>query len=331
MTDAARFTLIRHPSSGGAVDFARDVHAGLTATPKRLPFPYFYDEEGSRLFEAICGLPEYYLTRAEAEILGRHAGAIVAPLPPSVELVELGSGSATKTRLLLDALLARRPSLRYLPIDISETMLEESARGLLADYPSLQVTAIAAEYRSGLRILQDQPRAEDSARLVLWLGSNVGNFHRPDAARFLAEVRATMALRDRLLLGADLRKERTVLERAYDDAAGVTARFNLNLLARINRELGGHFAVDQFRHLARYDEPAGRIEMYLVSERDQAARIDGLGIDLTFAAGERIHTEDSYKYSQGELAHLAAAAGFTVEDQWMDEAGRFAVSRFAPA
>src|SRR6185312_8701867 len=220
-----RWTLVE-ADKGLPSDFAADVRDGLTARNKRLSCRYFYDAEGSALFEEICALPEYYLTRAEQEILDAHAGAIVAAATPEAALVELGSGSATKTRTIIEAALAARgrgdTMVRYVPIDISRSMLLESSRALLEDYAAVEITAIAAEYRAGLRWLERQREP----KLILWLGSNVGNFARPEAARFLRGVRATMTARDRLLMGVDLRKGRAVLEAAYDDAAGVTARFS---------------------------------------------------------------------------------------------------------
>lgn len=313
-------------------DFAHDVAAGLTDRPRHLHCRYFYDEQGSLLFEQICALPEYYLTRAEAEILGRHAAELAALMPASGALVELGSGSSVKTRLLIEALLRRHGQLRYAAIDISRTMLESSARELLADYPALEMTAVAAEYRAGLALLlQDGGRAAATGpRLILWLGSNVGNFHRDEAAAFLAGVRAGMRPGDRLLMGVDLRKDRAVLEPAYDDAQGVTARFNLNLLARINRELGGDFVLDDFEHRAVYDEVLGRVEIYISSTRAQRVTVRGLGLTIDFAAGEAIHTENSYKYSLPEIVALAEAAGLYVERQWFDEARRFSENLLAP-
>ncbi|MBI3911412.1 MAG: L-histidine N(alpha)-methyltransferase [Armatimonadetes bacterium] len=307
--------------------FARDVAAGLTAHPKCLSCCYFYDHQGSLLFEEICQLEEYYLTRAEREILLARAAEIAALFPGEIALVELGSGSATKTRILIEAFLRQRGALRYVPVDISRTMLEESTLALRDEYPELEIVAVAAEYTQGLRHL-----AAESARpkLVLWLGSNIGNFDRPEAARFLRQVRETMAPCDRLLVGVDLRKEAVVLERAYDDARGVTAQFNLNLLARINREMGGHFDLAMFRHRALYDEEMGRVEMYLDSLVDQQVRIDRLGLEVSFAAGEPIHTENSYKYSGEEIQALARSAGVRIERQWFDGARRFSVNLLAP-
>jgi dimethylhistidine N-methyltransferase len=307
--------------------FARDVRAGLTGRPKRLDCCYFYDQDGSQLFDEICRLPEYYLTRAERAILSEHADEVVGRFAGPVTLVELGSGSAAKTRLLIEALLRRQPELCYVPVDICRTVLEDSAAELLRDYPSLEILAVAGEYQEGLRHLR-----ADAGRpkLVLWLGSNVGNFDRPAAAAFLRQVRQTLAAHDRMLVGIDLRKDRAVLERAYDDARGVTAQFNLNLLARINRELGGDFDLDRFRHRAVYDEEAGRVEMYLDSACDQEVTIGRLGLTVAFAAGEAVHTENSYKYSSAEIEALAAAAGLGVERQWLDGEGRFSVNLLAP-
>jgi L-histidine N-alpha-methyltransferase len=311
-------------SSGDLLtEFGRDVVAGLTASPKRLDCRYFYDAEGSALFEAICELPEYYLTRAETAILRSHAGDIAACFPGDVTLVELGSGSAVKTRLLLEAFLRSRSQLRYVPIDICRPVLEASAANLLHEFPNLEITAVAAEYHQGLQ----QLRAEaDRPKLILWLGSNIGNFDRLDAARFLGQVRAAMTAADRLLIGVDLRKDKALLESAYDDAAGVTAAFNLNLLARINRDLGGTFDLRAFQHRAVYKDVEGRIEMYLVSTRDQRVRIGRLGLEITFVAGEMVHTENSYKYSPAEIADLCAAAGLTIEHSYFDAERRFCVS-----
>jgi dimethylhistidine N-methyltransferase len=308
-------------------EFARDVRHGLRQTPKALSCRFFYDAEGSRLFEAICALPEYYLTRAERAILRNHADSIVAACPPAVTLVELGSGSAVKTRWLIEALLRRQPNLRYVPIDISPTALTDSTQQLVDDYPQLEVAAIAAEYREGLRQL---PTAAPGPKLVLWLGSNVGNFDRVEATNFLREVRQALTTDDRLLLGIDLRKDASILERAYDDRQGVTATFNLNLLARINRDLGGHFDLGAFRHRAVWNDTAGRVEMYLVSTGKQRVRIDALEMEVAFAEGEAIHTENSYKYSPEEIAALAKAIDCSIMGRWTDAEGRFSENLLAP-
>jgi L-histidine N-alpha-methyltransferase len=324
---ADRLTWIETAPQGVSDDFASSVLAGLSARPRRLSCRWLYDERGSRLFERICQQPEYYPTRAELSILRERAGEIASALPAGGALVELGSGSALKTRVLIEELIARDGALRYVPVDISRSMLETSSRALLQQYPQLEILGVAAEYRDGLRELR---RRVAGPRMVLWLGSNVGNFERPAAAAFLAEVRAGLSAADRLLLGVDLRKDKAVLERAYDDAAGVTADFDLNLLARINRELGGDFDLAGFRHRARYDERRGCVEMHLVSLREQRVRIAALELELDFAAGEDIHTENSYKYSPAEIDALADACGFEVETRWFDAERRFSLQTLRP-
>jgi L-histidine Nalpha-methyltransferase len=326
MQQTSRLRLIEGGRGRDLTALAGDVRAGLTSSPKRLPCRYFYDHEGSLLFEAICRLPEYYLPQAERESLLRGAAEIVACCPPGAVLIELGSGSATKTRILIEALLRQQAALRYIPIDISRTTLEESSQGLLRDYPALDVTAIACEYQDGLARLNGEA---DAPKLVLWLGSNIGNLDRAEAAQFLGRVGGLMSAADRLLVTIDLRKDQATLHRAYDDSRGVTARFNLNLLTRINRELGGHFDLETFRHRAVYNEEPGRIEMYLVSTRSQEVPIDVLEIEVPFGEGEAIHTEDSYKYSLSEIDALAEAADLSIERQWFDGNRRLSVNLFA--
>lgn len=316
-----RFRLVELTRGDPSAEFVSDVTAGLSAEPKQLSCRYFYDDEGSRLFEAICELPEYYLTRAETEILTRHARDIAALFEGDVTVIELGSGNAVKTRLLLEALLPGR-RVRYVPIDIWRPVLEHSAADLLRRFPLLEIVAVAAEYHEGLRQLRSE---SDRPRLILWLGSNIGNFTREEAAQFLHRVRETMTPADRLLVGVDLRKDRAILEAAYDDAAGVTAAFNLNLLARINHELGGNFDLGAFRHRAVYDKDLGRIEMYLDSTRAQSVTIGRIGLTARFEAGEAIHTENSYKYTLAEIETVATAAGLQSERYWQDAAGRFQV------
>ncbi len=319
----ARFELVR-PGEGTSIDdLAREVERGLRSTPKQIPCRFFYDEAGSRIFEEICALPEYYLTRAEDEILADRAAAIAALVPPGSDLVELGSGSAQKTSRLIRAMLARSGRLRYVPIDISRSALEASAARLLESHPELSIRAIAGEYEEGLASL-----GEDAApaRLVLFLGSNVGNLDRPGAAAFLRGIAGRLSPADRFVLGVDLRKAKGILEPAYDDARGVTARFNRNLLVRLNAELGADFDAASFRHVAYYLEEEGRIEMHLESPRACRVRIARLSMDVQLAAGERIHTEDSYKYSVAEIEALARAAGLSVLDAWTDREQRFRVT-----
>jgi dimethylhistidine N-methyltransferase len=322
-----RFRLTVDSVASTALDFERAVMLGLRDRPKSLPCRFFYDEAGSRLFEEICDLPEYYLTRAEDEILAAHAGEIAALSPRDCALYELGSGSARKTRRLIEAFLERSPKLDYAPIDISRSMLEKSSRELLESYAGLEIHALAAEYESAGRFLA----ADDRPKLVLWLGSNVGNLDRRESARFLARLADGLSSRDRLLVGVDLRKPKAILERAYDDSHGVTAKFNLNLLARINRELGGRFDLGRFRHVAFYDENEGRIEMHLESVEHHSVAIEALGMDVEFARGERIHTESSYKYALSEIEQLCRAAHLEVERGWTDSRAFFGLHLISPA
>ncbi len=304
--------------------FASDVRAGLLARPKELSCQYFYDREGSELFEQICRLREYYLTRAESEILVAHARGIAQHYPSGVSVAELGSGSSIKTRILLEALLANG-SVRYVPIDISGELLAQTTERLLLDYPGLAVDPVADDYQQGLAYFAQETVGP---KLVLWLGSSIGNLDRTSAAEFLRGVRGMLDPSDRLLVGIDLRKSPKILERAYDDEHGVTAQFNLNLLARINRELGGRFDLSTFRHRIRYDEGEGRVEMYLESQRDQVVPIAVLGEEFAFRAGERIHTENSYKYSLAEIERLARAASLRLAQRWFDRAHLFSLNLF---
>lgn len=296
------------------------VYQGLSATPKTLPPRLFYDRAGSELFEAITELPEYYPTRTEAALLEAHAEGIVRAVGEEVTLVEFGSGSSRKTRLLIEAALLRQEALQYVPIDISRAFLRDSAEALLAEYPALTVTALAGEYFDAA--LAMPPAA--GPRLILFLGSNIGNLPHAEATRFLARVRAGMSPHDRLLVGTDLVKDAAVLEAAYDDAQGVTARFNLNLLARINCELGGAFDLARFRHAAPWDAVAERIEMRLVSLGDQRVRVDDLDTEFTFADGEAIVTEWSQKYTPESFAALCAPAGLEIVGSWTDDRSWFA-------
>jgi L-histidine Nalpha-methyltransferase len=317
---------VRHLAGPESQDsLAEDVRRGLTAGRKRLSPKYFYDALGSQLFEAICLLPEYYLTRAENEIFSRRAREIVEAATVGgarVTLFELGSGSATKTRLIVEALLARQESLLYVPVDISASALEHGARALLQEHPRLRVEAYATDYHTALARLPEHFEG-DARALVLFLGSNVGNFEPEGARGLLHALRRVLRAGDSLLLGADLKKEPSALEDAYDDPLGVTAAFNLNLLARINRELGADFDPRAFRHVGRYDEREGRVEMYVESRRAQTVRVAALDLEVSFGEGERVHTEYSYKYDLAEIGDLAARTGFALARTWLDEAGRF--------
>ena len=306
----------RDPLTG----FAEDVRKGLSAQPKRFLPKYFYDELGSQLFDAICLLPEYYLTRAENEILTRYADDIVSSVSGQKTLLEMGSGSASKTRLIIEALLRRQSDLLFMPVDISATALESSSRILLQSYPRLRIEAYAADYFAGLAELAKNPRPRT---LALFLGSNISNFDRDEALRFLKALRSVLQKGDALLLGADLKKDPAILEAAYNDALGVTSAFNLNVLARISRELGGTFDLRSFRHQAFYNEEMGRIEIYIESLIKQRVRIEKLDLDVEFAAGELIHTENSYKYDKAGIAQLATQTGFELSRTWLDSQERF--------
>jgi dimethylhistidine N-methyltransferase len=322
-----RVKLIRLDGADGREEFLTEVIAGLCAEQKHLPCRFFYDDRGSRLFEEICRQPEYYPTDCERHILRERSGDIVADLRSDSALVELGSGSADKTRLLIESFLERFGRFRYVPIDISEGALRDSAAVLLDAYPRLEVHALVADYSSGLRHIQ---RAMTAPGLIAWLGSSVGNFDRSEAAGFLRDIRDGMKLNDRFLMGVDLIKERSVLEAAYNDAAGVTARFNKNILRRINRELGGYFDLDQFEHRAIWNEDESRIEMHLVSRRRQTVHIDAADLSVTFKRDETIHTENSHKYAPDQVEALAEVADLRLLQQWTDPEAFFSVNVLAP-
>jgi L-histidine Nalpha-methyltransferase len=326
VTTDSRFRLITVESHSAPKTLAEDVRDGLGAVPKTLPPKYFYDELGSVLFDAICLLPEYYPTRAEREILTRSAREIVARVPAPVELVELGSGSAEKTRFVIEAILERQPALHYVPVDISAAALELSSRALLGTYEGLRITGYASEYAGALSALRESPA--EGTRLALFLGGNIGNFKKGKARAFLRDLRKILSTGDALLLGADLRKDAAVLEAAYDDALGVTAAFNLNLLSRINRELGAEFDLRRFAHRAHYNERRGRIEMHLVSRGAQAVEVRALGMTVRFRDGETIHTENSHKYDLDGLSRMAADTGFERAETWTDSGGRFSSNLF---
>ena len=308
--------------------FAQDLLRGLRASPKALPSHWFYDHLGSQLFEEICELPEYYPTRCERSILEKRAPEIALCCERPASLVELGSGSASKTRLIIEAFLEHQEHLVFAPIDVSQSMLEASAETLLDDYPKLEIQAFAGRYESGLEYLSRQQRPP---RLTLWLGSSIGNLDRNEAARFLRRLGEGMSAADRLLIGIDLRKDRSILEAAYADSQGVTARFDLNLLARINREHSGHFDLASFTHKATWRSGPGRVESHLVSLKAQQVRIDALDLEVSFAAGETIHTESSYKYSRDEIDWLAREAGMVCQAQWLDEHDLYSLNLFTTA
>jgi dimethylhistidine N-methyltransferase len=300
------------------VSFRDAVLYGLARTPKSIPPMYFYDTKGSELFEAICDLPEYYPTRAETAILRNHAVDIAARIGPAAHLIEYGSGATQKVRPLLDAL--ELPAA-YTPVDISGEHLDAAAQRLASAYPDIEVTAIVADYSRPFSV--PTPRRSAATRAALFLGSTIGNFTPEEAMLFLRQAARRLSGGGCMLLGADLRKDPARLHAAYNDAAGVTAQFNLNLLARINRELAGNFDLDGFAHYAFYNPPLGRIEMHLVSRRSQ--RVTVAGRSFAFGEGESLHTENSYKFTVEGMQNLARQAGFEPEDVWFDEEKLFSL------
>jgi L-histidine Nalpha-methyltransferase len=303
---------------------AIEVLTGLTKRPKTLSPWLFYDEAGSRLFEEITELPEYYVTRTERQILKRHANEIVSAASAGrrLSVIELGAGTATKTGLLLKAAVDLQSTVTYSPIDVSETALEEARTRLEAELPAVTVEPIVADYTEGMRQNAASP---SERRLVLYIGSIIGNFSPVDAVVLLRGVRSQLAPGDCLLLGTDMVKDTGTLLAAYDDAAGVTARFNLNVLTRLNRELDARFPLHLFRHQARWNEQQSRIEMHLESLLAHRVAVRALDMEVRFAAGETIHTENSYKFTDPKVEDLLSHAGFRLQQSWSDAQKWFTV------
>jgi dimethylhistidine N-methyltransferase len=309
---------------GELTAFAADVRSGLTKTgQKELPSKYLYDEVGSKLFEVISVLPEYGLTRADERLLRRQAQAIAARLPAGTLVAELGSGTGAKTRWVLEA-FGQRGRTSYCPIEISPAALA-TCRRELSDIDSVSIVGFEREYIDGLVEVVGR-RRKGQRILVLFLGSTIGNFDAPADVTFLSEVRRVLCPGDALLLGTDLEKPTAQLIPAYDDTIGVTAAFNLNLLVRANRELGADFALDRFRHEARFNPISRSIEMHLRSVCEQRVTVSAAGFSVRFEADETIWTETSHKYSLNEVQTLAAHSGFRVDTQWVDEEWPFAES-----
>jgi dimethylhistidine N-methyltransferase len=299
-----------------------DVLETLSRPQKCLPSKYFYDERGSELFERICELDEYYLTDADLEIMRDNIDEIVDRIGKEVELIELGSGSSRKSRLLLDHL---EDIAAYFPVDISESFLKQTTEQLRKDYPELEIVPIAADYTQPFQL----PDASESYRhrVAYYPGSTIGNFTPENARNFLGVIRQLILPDGGLLIGVDLKKDRSVLETAYNDSQGVTAAFNKNILLRLNRELGADFEVDQYAHKAFFNEGESRIEMHLVSQKDQEVHIDHA--DFFIGEGESIHTENSYKYSLDAFEELVAPH-FNVEQVWTDRRDYFSVQYLTP-
>lgn len=313
MSDARLIDPVLRPASSG---FADSLLRGLTQTPKKIGCKYFYDAQGSTLFDAICALPEYYQTRTEVALLRRHASEIARLIGPAAEIVEFGAGSLRKVRILLDALAQ---PYGYMPIDISGAYLRGVASELAEEYPALPIHPVVADFTQQLSL---PPIADGARRAGFFPGSTIGNF-RTDAAAALLRRMRKMLDGGGLLIGVDLVKDPQILHSAYNDAAGVTAAFNKNLLARANRELDANFNLEDFAHYAPYNPRDQRIEMYLMSLKRQTVTLNGQLI--SFAAGEPIHTEDSHKYSIEGFRELAAEAGFRPRAVWIDAARLFSI------
>jgi L-histidine N-alpha-methyltransferase len=306
-------SLAGRPDAAPHAELLRDVACGLSRPQKELPPKYFYDRRGSELFEEITRLPEYYLTRTERALLDCWSGTLMTALRPAA-LVELGAGSADKTRLLLDAMVYAGSGEVYVPIDVSAEFLEDAAEQLRAEYSTLCIEPVVGDMTEPLALGDDLP----APALIAFLGSTIGNFDSPSARRLLRNVARAMRPGDRFLLGADLHKDPHVIEAAYNDRQGVTAEFNLNVLRVLNRELGANFDVRAFEHRAFYDRALHRIEMHLVSTDDQEVSIPGVG-PVRFAGGESIRTEISCKYDRESLASLLGAANMRI-DRWITDA-----------
>jgi L-histidine N-alpha-methyltransferase len=300
---------------------AADALRGLTASPKWLPPKYFYDALGSALFERITTLPEYYLTRAEEEILAARAGALMQAIDPR-DIVEVGAGAARKIRYLLEARKGARAPLRYVPVDVDAQTMREAARRLLGDYAGLRIHGVVGDFE---RHLLHVPPA-DGRRLVIFLGSTIGNLDPPARLEFLAQVRSLLRPGDRFLLGMDLLKDRAALEAAYDDGAGVTREFNRNVLRVVNRALEGDFRPEAFRHHAFFNEGESRIEMHLVPEAPQRAQLRRIGLTVELSPPESIWTESSYKFTRASAASMFAGAGLALETWYTDTRERFALA-----
>ncbi len=317
------------PGAGGATldpaptvdDFRAEVLRGLRQTPPRLPSKFFYDDRGSELFGAICELPEYYVTRTELSILQQSAPEMARALGPRLQLIGLGTGAGTKTRLIIEAL---QDPVAYLPVDISREQLYESAERFRADFPAMETLPVWADYMQPVQL--PTPKEQPARTVVYFPGSTIGNLEPGEALNFLKRIARVASPDGGLLIGVDLEKDRAVLEAAYNDAAGVTAAFNLNLLTRANRELGTDFDLAGWRHRAVYNEPRGRIEMHLLSRQKQTVHLDEEA--FAFAPDDFIITEFSYKHTPKGFAEMAAQAGFERQEMWTDSNNYFAVFFF---
>lgn len=317
----------------GAIDtatFATDVAEGLSQNPKSLPSRYFYDAGGSRLFQQIMNLPEYYLTRCEHQVLTENKTAMAREFARAgfFHLIDLGAGDGLKTKILLQQLADQQSDFSYIPVDISGDAMQQLQRSLQTDMPAVSVQGVVGEYFEAMEWLQEHKAGR---KVALFLGSNIGNFKTEESRDFLNSMRAYLQPGDKLLIGIDLRKDPEVILRAYDDSAGITAAFNLNLLRRINRELGGNFDLNQFRHFAMYHPQDGVMRSFLVSKTAQEVYIRDTGQSFQFAAWETIHTENSHKYTLPQIEELGKTCGFKLQTVFQDRNGQFADVLFSVA
>ncbi|MDZ4710770.1 MAG: L-histidine N(alpha)-methyltransferase [bacterium] len=306
--------------------FAEDVKAGLTSQNKFLHPKYFYDNHGSELFEKICETEEYYPTRTELGILKKLSGTISERNRDKNLIVELGSGSSYKTNFILSSFLEDRQRLNYVPIDVSDILIESSEK-LIEKYPKLFITGIISFYQEGMEFIVSR---DSSPKLVLFLGSSIGNFTEEEQIEFMKMLKGNLSKDDRLLIGFDMVKSREVLEAAYDDSSGVTAEFNLNILRRINNELDADFDLNMFRHIALFNEEKSRIEMHLEAKVDTSVKIAGIDEVIHFNEGERIHTENSYKFTNKMIDNLAKVSGMEFSDCYTDDQNYFSLCAFRP-
>jgi L-histidine N-alpha-methyltransferase len=311
-----------HLDADASAAMAEDVRAGLTTSPKELSPKYFYDERGSQLFERITELPEYYPTRREREILAGRSAEILAAAGTPGTLVELGSGSAAKTRHLLSAMRDAGSLETYVPVDISEEITHETAESLVEEYPGLEVRGLVCDFESDLELIH----SDGGARLIAFLGGTIGNLYPGERREFLTRIAGLFGPGDHLLLGTDLVKETARLEAAYDDAAGITAEFNKNVLHVLNRELAADFAVDAFEHVARYDAREERMDIRLRSLAEQSVHLAGLDLTVEFAAGEEVRTEISAKFTRERLECVYSESGLQMCGWFTDAAGDYALS-----
>ena len=335
-------------------EFANDVAICLASENKCLNPKYLYDNVGSQLFEQICLQPEYYPSRTEASLLERYAPIITNLVGSNIRIIELGSGSSSKTSILLRYLSSQNKRIYYFPIDISSSILTESTKRLQSQFPNASIIGIRSDYNTGIDAAavkcmaanaeeEEKKKKNNNNRsnnnynsyqypkLILFLGSSIGNFEPIAAASFLRSIRQKLRTKDFLLVGFDLQKDESVLYSAYNDNAGITAKFNLNLLARINRELGGNFELEKFKHYAFYNSEQHRIEMHLVSTIDQQVYVETFGKNFSFRKGDSIHTENSYKYSLDQIAALAMDSGFRIVKDFTDERGWFNMTLLSPS